>query len=122
MAVGNSVGGAGLDAIAAENAAGIIDIVDLRVTLARGDALFLGVFRGFDVDAIRGTRRRAKEAPDALLQPIFVALQHVNAAVARLQRRRGVWKALRGRLLEHRPKGDLKAFIQRYECLADFSE
>src|SRR6266576_3561216 len=53
VAVGDGIGGAGLDTIAAEDAAVVVDIVDLGVTLGTGDALFRGVLGGFDVDAVR---------------------------------------------------------------------
>ena len=85
VAVGDGVGGASFDAVAAEDAARIIDIVDLGVTLARGDAGGRGVFSGFDVDAIRGTCGGAKKTAYALFEPVFVAVEDMNAAVTRLE-------------------------------------
>ena len=84
MAVRDGVGGAGLDAIAAEDAARVIDVVDLGVALAGGDALRFGILGGFDVDAIRWACGGAQETADALFEAVFVALQDVNAAIARL--------------------------------------
>ena len=44
VAVGDGVGGAGLDAIAAENAARVIDVVDLGVTVGRRRCACASVF------------------------------------------------------------------------------
>src|SRR5208283_3552295 len=87
VAVSDRVGGAGLNAITAEDAAVVVDVVDLGVALRRGDADRFGVIRGFDKDAVRGEGGRAQEAGNALFQAVFVALQHVGAAVALLQHR-----------------------------------
>src|SRR6185437_13764861 len=55
--VSDGVGGASLDAIAAKNSAGIIDVVDLGVAVGVRDAIVGGVFGGLDVNAIGGTGR-----------------------------------------------------------------
>ena len=78
-------GGAGFHAIAAENAAVVVDVIDLGVALAAADAHLIGVFGGFDIDAVGRAGRRAQETGDALLQAVLVALQHVDAAIALLQ-------------------------------------
>src|SRR6185437_10057188 len=44
VAVSDGVGGASFDAIAAKNAAGIVDVVDLGVAVGVGDAIVGGVF------------------------------------------------------------------------------
>ena len=85
MAVGDGVGGAGLDTVAAEDAAVVIDVVDLGVTLGAGDTLFGGVFGGLDVDAIGGAGSGAEETGDTLFQAVFVALEDVHAAETLLE-------------------------------------
>src|SRR6202040_1588807 len=55
-------------AIAAENAAVVIDVVDLGVALGAADALFGSIFRSLDVDAIRGTIGGAQETGHTLFQ------------------------------------------------------
>jgi hypothetical protein len=52
VTMGNGVGGAGLDAVAAEDAAVVIDVVDLGIALGAGDPLLGGVLGGFDIDAV----------------------------------------------------------------------
>jgi len=121
VAVSNGVRGAGLDAVATKDAARIVDIVGLRVTLAGRDALRFGVFRRFNVNAIRGARRRAQIAGDALLEAVLVALQDVDTAIARLHARRDFRKILGGSFAEHGPQSDAKAFEERHERLAHFS-
>jgi len=80
MAVRDGVGRAGLHAIAAENTARVVDVVNAGVTFAGGNTIRIRIFRGFDVNAIRRTRRRAQEAANAFFQAAFVAMQDVNAA------------------------------------------
>ena len=80
VAVSDGVGGAGFDTVAAEDAAVVVDVVDLGVTFGRGDALFFGVFGGFDVDAVGGTSRGAQEAGDTFFEALLVALKLVLAA------------------------------------------
>lgn len=115
MSVGDGIGGASFDAIPAEDATVVIDVVDLRIALRRGDALLGGVFGGFDEDAICGTGRRAQKAGYALFQAVFVALQNVRAAEAFFKFRSahgslavGVIFDLGG--LKDLPKGDAHAF------------
>src|SRR5436309_1324986 len=61
VAVGDCVGGAGLHAVSAEDASVVVDVVDLRVTLASADPYLVCVLRSFDVDAVRRTSGRAQE-------------------------------------------------------------
>ncbi len=75
VAVGDGVGGAGLHAVAAEDAAVVVDVVDLGVALGGGDALLGGVFGGLDVDAVGGAGRGAEKAGHALFQAVLVALR-----------------------------------------------
>src|SRR6185503_21141217 len=67
--------GARLDAQAAHDAAQVVDLIDLRISFPRRDAMLLGVVRTFHVDGVRGTRPRAQLAADALLQPVRVLVQ-----------------------------------------------
>src|SRR5208337_1693329 len=78
---------AGFDAVAAKDAAVVIDVVDLGVALRRRDADFGGVIGGFNIDAVGRAGRGAQKARHALFQAVFVTLQHVRAAVARLENR-----------------------------------
>ena len=122
VSVSDGVGGAGFDAIAAENAAGIVDVVDLGVAVGVGDAIFGGVFGGFDVNAVGGAGSGAEEAGDALLETVFVALQDVDAAVARLEVHGLVRIVLRGGLLEHGDEGDFEAFVENFEGAEEFCD
>src|SRR5206468_4334677 len=72
MAVRDGVGGAGLDAIAAEDATVVIDVVDLGVTLGAADAMRFRVLRRLDVNAIRRACRSAQEAGNTFLQPVLI--------------------------------------------------
>ena len=107
--------------IAAENAAGVVDVVDGGVAFSGGDTIRMSIFRSFNVNTVCGTGCRAKETTDTFLQPILIALQDVNAAIARLDARRDDGEILRGRLLKHGPQGDAEAFYERDERLTDFS-
>ncbi len=82
MAMRDGVGGTGFDAVAAEDAPVVVDVVDLGVALGGGDANFFGVLRGFDVNAIRRAGGGAEEAGHTLLKAVLVALQLVLAAEA----------------------------------------
>ncbi len=82
MAVRDGVRGAGFDAIAAKNAAVVVDVVDLGIALGAGNPLLGGVFSSLDMNAVRRACGRTQETCDALFQSIFIALQHVPAAVS----------------------------------------
>ena len=111
VAVGDGVGGAGLDTVTAEDAAVVVDVVDLGVALGGGDADLFGVLGGLDVDAVRGAGGGAEEAGDTLFQAVFVALELVLAAEALLElgAAHGAFAVgivfYLGRL-EHLPEGD----------------
>jgi hypothetical protein len=114
VAVGDGVGGTGFNAVSAENAAVVVDVVDLGVALRGGDADGLGVLGGFNIDAVRRTCSGAEEAGHAFFQAVFVALQDVGAAIALLENRSAqgalavrVILYLRG--LKHLPEGDAHA-------------
>lgn len=120
MAVGNGVGGTGLDAVATEDAAGVVDIVNLGVAFAGGDAIRGGILGGFDINAVRGAGGGAQEAADTLFVAVFVTLEDVDTAVARLDGGWDVGKALRGGLAKHGAQGDAEAFVEGEEGFADF--
>ena len=98
VAVRDRVGGAGLHTIAAEDAAVVIDVVDLGVALAAGDPRGGGILGRFDIDTVGRARGGAQEARHALLHPVDVALQHMDAAEAlfELGRRVGIIVGDRG--------------------------
>jgi len=79
VAMGDRVGRAGLDTISAENTAVIVDVIDLGVTLGATDAILRRILGRFNVDAVGRARSCAQKASHALLQSVFVALQHVRA-------------------------------------------
>src|SRR5277367_2319473 len=120
MSVGDGVGGTSLNAVAAEDAAVVVDVVDLGVALGTGDAL-LG---SLDIDAVRWARSRAEITGDAFFQPVLIALQNVRAAVALLQhgtaRRAGAVRVvlnLGG--LEDLPEGDAHSFADSRDVAHD---
>ena len=120
VAVSDGVSGAGFDAIAAEDAAGVVDVVDLGVTVGVGDSIFGGVFGSFDIDALRGAGSGAEEAGDAFLEAVFVALENVNAAVARLEMHGLDGIVLGGGLFEHVDERDFEALVENDERAAEF--
>ena len=114
VSVGDGVGGAGFDTVAAEDAAVVVDVVDLGVALGRGDANCLRVFRGLNINAICGAGRGTEEAGHAFFEAVFVALQNVGAAVALLEHRAAqgalaVGIVFHERGFEDLPKGDAHA-------------
>src|SRR5438874_12823893 len=93
-------------AVAAENTAAHVDLVDARIALAGRDAVVGRVLRRGDADAVRRARRRAERAADALLQPVLVAVEAMAATEARVHRPLVLRVLLRDRLLERLPEGD----------------
>src|SRR5450755_4118713 len=130
VAMGNGVGGTRFDAVAAEDAAVVVDVIDLGITLAAADALPVGVLGGFYVDAVGRAGRRAKKTGHALLHAVCVALQNVYAAVTLFQLGGTIGIIFRHRGRHHLPKcdahslGDSGRRIQYvFECIRhyDFS-
>ena len=115
VSVRDRVRWAGLDAIAAEDAAVVVDVVNLGIALGAGDTLFGGVLVRFDVDAVRRAGCGAEKAGDALFQSIFVALENVRAAEPLLKhgasRRAGTVRIILhlGRL-KHLPESNAHSF------------
>ena len=110
MAVRDGVGGARLHAISAEDAAVVIDVINLGVAFAAADAQLCRVLGRFDIDALRRARGRAQETGDAFFQAVLIALQLVDAAKALLEFRGRVRVILRDGRIEHLPEGDAHAF------------
>ena len=110
VTVGDGIGGTGLDAVATEDAAVVVDVIDLGVALGGGDAQLFGVLGGLDIDAVRRTGGGAEEAGDALFEAVFITLQLMLAAEALLKLRatHGTF-AVRVVL----DLGRLKGFLQR---------
>src|SRR5207249_5406354 len=100
---------AGQLAIAAEDAAAHVDLVDPGVALAGGVALLVGVLVGDDADAVGRAGRRAQRAADALLEAVRVPVQAVAAAEARVDRALVLRVLLRHRLSEEMPERDPEA-------------
>src|SRR5262249_29508768 len=80
-----------------------------------------GRFGRLNVNAVRRARYRAQEAPHALLQPVFVAMQHMNAAVPRLEMHRLVRIVLRHGLPEHILEGDAESLGERAKSFRYFT-
>jgi hypothetical protein len=121
MTVGDCVCGAGFDAVSAENAARIVDVVDRGVAFSGGDAIGFGIFGGFDVDAARGASCGAEKARDTFLESVFIALQNMDAAIARLKMHGLVGIILGRRLSPNIAKGDAEAPGKCRDRVADFS-
>ncbi len=81
----NSVCRTGLYAVTAEDAAVVIDVIDLGVALSRRNALLFRVLGSLNIDAVRRTGSRAEKARNTLLQTILIALQLVLAAETLLE-------------------------------------
>src|SRR5207253_6977960 len=97
---------AGELAVAAEDAAAHVDLVDPRVALAGRDAIPGRVLGGDDPDAVGRAGSRAERAADALLEPVLVPVQPVAPAEARIDRPH-VLRVLDGdRLVEQLPERD----------------
>jgi hypothetical protein len=125
VAVRDGVRRTGLDAISAENAAVVVDVVYLGIALGAADAVFGRVLGGFDVNAIRRTRRRAQETRDTLFQSILIALQNVRPAETRFQpgSAQGTFAVgivLHGRGIEHLPEGDAHSLGNRGNVFQDW--
>ena len=67
----NRIRRASLHTIPAKDTSIVIDVVDLRVAFGATDAMFGGVFRGFDVDTIRRAGGGTKEAGYTFFQAVF---------------------------------------------------
>ena len=90
--VRNRVLRTGLDTESAEDAAAVIDVVNLRLALVASDAIFVrpGIVLRFDVDAVRRTSRRAEITRDALFLTHLIDVQEVLSPIPRLDRYRNI--------------------------------
>jgi len=88
VAVSNGILRAGLDAITAEDAASIIDVINRRITFIDTSALrrWPWIVSSDDVNALRRTRRGAEITRNTLLAPELVDVQKVLTAITRLHR------------------------------------
>ena len=121
MAVRDCVGRAGFYAIPAENASGIVNVVDAGVALACGNSGVGGIFRGLDVDTICGTSGGAEETSHAFFQTLFVAMQHVDSTVARLEVNGFLGIIFGNGFAKHVREGYSETFCERHERVAKFS-
>src|SRR5437763_1591826 len=121
MPVCNRIGRASLYTVTTKNAARIVDVVYRSVAFAGRNSIRIGVFSGFDINTIGRTGRGAKETADTLFQSIFVAVQHVNAAIARLKVHRLFRITFRGGFPEHRAEGHTKTAEHGPECVIHFA-
>src|SRR6266849_685748 len=122
VAMRDGVGLTRLHTVAAENTPRVIDVVHAGVTLAGGNPIRIGVFCGFNVDAVCRASRGTKKASHALFQAAFVAVQHMDTAIARLKMHRLVRIILRHRFAKHISERDTKTLRQRAEGLSNFSD
>src|SRR5690606_3755448 len=109
VAHGQRPRGAGLDAVPAEDAALVVDLVDAAVALPGGVLGVGAVVGALDEDRVRRARPGAQLAADALLQAVRVAVELVAAVVARLRRHLLERVLLGDRGPEHRGEGDPEA-------------
>ena len=121
VTVGDGVARAGLYAVATKDTTIVINIVDLGITLRGADSMLAGILGRFNVNAIGRARCRAKEASDAFLQPIFIAFQNVETAVAAFQMGGFLGVILRNRGPKHGLKGDGKSLGQRAGGIHEFT-
>jgi hypothetical protein len=122
VTVGDGVRGAGVYAIAAKDAAGIVNVVDAGIAFTGRDAIGFSIFGGFDINTIRRARGGAKKTADTFLEAILVALEYVNPAVTRCDAGGCFRISLRRRFAKHCPQGDAEALIERRKCFADFAD
>lgn len=85
VAMRYSVRGARLNAVSAKYAAGIINVVGLRVAFACRDSLCLYVFGSFDVDAVCGTCCGAEKTGDAFFKSLLITMKNVDATIPGLK-------------------------------------
>ncbi len=85
MPMRNRIRRAGLDTVAAENTAVVVDVVGLRVAFAGRNPLLFRILCCLNKDAVRRAGRRAQKTGYALLEAIFVALQLVRTSKTRFK-------------------------------------
>ena len=85
VAVRDRVSRAGLNAVSAENAAVVVDVIDLGVALGAANAVLFRVLGGLNVNAVGRAGSSAEETGNAFFQAIFVALQLMQSTKAFLK-------------------------------------
>ena len=113
VAMRDRIGGASFYAVATKNASRIIDVINVRVTLACGYAVRVRILRGFNVDAIRRARGCAKKTPHALFQAIFVSMQNMDSPIPGLEMHWLVRVVLRDGLAKYIAESNAEALHQR---------
>src|SRR3954447_15246552 len=108
-------------AVAAEDAPAHVDLVDARVALAGGYAVFGSVLRGDDANAVGRARRGAERAADALLEPVRVRPEAVASAEPWIDGALVLGVLLRERLLEDLLERDAEA-LERLDGLRSHLE
>ena len=119
--MGDRVRGACFDAVTAEYAARIVDIVNAGVAFSGGDPIGIGIFGSLDVDAIRRTSRGAEKASNTFLEPGLIAVQNMNPTVARLEMYRLEGIVLGDRFTKHIAESHAESLHQRGKGFTDFS-
>jgi hypothetical protein len=111
LGLSNGLGRTCFDAQVAVNAAEIVDLVDVPVTLTRANGVVHGVIESTDVDAVGGTDTGTEFTADALLKTIGVTVELVTAMEAWLWWKLVAlfWVLLGGDLLEHRQECDTES-------------
>jgi len=113
---------AGLDTVATEDTAAVINVINAGVSLTAAESNLLGVLGGFNINAFCGTCRRTQETRHALLESVLIALQNVNAAVAFLEIGRCVRIVFRKRRLQHFAESDAHSLCNRGCRSKDFAD
>jgi len=78
--VGDRIRRTRLDAVSAEDASIVVDVINLGVALSSADPMLGRILRRLDVNAVRGTGCRAQKTGDTLFQSVLIALQDVYTA------------------------------------------
>src|SRR5439155_11515276 len=93
-------------AVATEDAAAHVDLVDACVAFAGRDTVLGRVLLCHDAYAVRRARRGAERAADALLEAVLVAVEAMPSAETRIDGPLVFRVLLRDRLLEELPERD----------------
>ena len=78
LALGDGLGGTGLDTQVAVDATQVVDLVDEPEALTGRSGLLGIVVGAAHIDALRGTDPCAQLAADALLHPVVVTVEHMT--------------------------------------------
>src|SRR3954471_9346078 len=124
MSVRNRIGRACLNAVSAKNAAIVVNVVNLGVTLGAAHPFLGRVLCCLDIDAIGRAVRCTKKTGDALLQAILIALQDMHTTITFLKLRSPQWPRPIGIIfhrcrLKHLHEGDAHAFGNSGDVLED---